>query len=623
MNSSNDKMTTLSNCVCGRNEGVRPTSPLGKNAQRVMCPYCVQKSLMPIIQKYKAVREERDKRREWCAQKLLEIRQDQYKKMKNNGIDHHNDNEEDGSIRESTGKTDLTNEIRACEFKNDTPQLKTISQLKFEFEKLYRKVNTLTHDTHNLSIQVASLQLSNDNREAKLIQSRLHIENTHNSIQKIYQDCALDGLNNTLFYQKERIRKLRFQLILRLFKMFDLQIGEESEKLIVQLEKEENIQHTETKFPNEDGSKKINLKQKQNKSNYDAKLSSKSISTTTATTDQFKAQRKNPKGYGKIAGLRLPHAGLMYYALFRPVMITSALRHVASLTCSIAQCLKIDLPHPVLLRPCITLQHDIIDQSEQVISDGNNRHKNNDVTNSNYPEYSTTNDHFTPSYNSHDNTAKAAASTIIKKIIPEGLSNISRVWSRPRQSSHTYNNSSSFRQLSKAMRSNIAAKEPAINIDNTKTTSTTTIDDEVLISVIDDRHKHHHSNPDQYVAHASYAILLESCNANKKFVNEYALIYQSSHPDTAANKHGSNIDQDKNHQLQPQQQKHSHAFPQKNQNHKHHDAENHFNIGIQLLQNDVIALCIHAGVSVEKLWPAEAILLNLHSLLVYCQQQMK
>ena len=46
-----------------------------------------------------------------------------------------------------------------------------------------------------------------------------------------------------------------------------------------------------------------------------------------------------------------------------------------------------------------------------------------------------------------------------------------------------------------------------------------------------------------------------------------------------------------------------------------------FAIALQLLQNDVIVLCIRAGVPVSKLWPAEALLLNLYQLDQYCQQQ--
>ena len=51
-----------------------------------------------------------------------------------------------------------------------------------------------------------------------------------------------------------------------------------------------------------------------------------------------------------------------------------------------------------------------------------------------------------------------------------------------------------------------------------------------------------------------------------------------------------------------------------------HVAEEHFTIGLQLLQNDSVALCFHAGLDVSQLWPAESVLLNLHSLWRHCQQ---
>ena len=53
------------------------------------------------------------------------------------------------------------------------------------------------------------------------------------------------------------------------------------------------------------------------------------------------------------------------------------------------------------------------------------------------------------------------------------------------------------------------------------------------------------------------------------------------------------------------------------------EEEEHFSIGLQFLQNDIIALCIKAGVSVDDLWPAEAILLNLHSLKLFCLQKVR
>jgi len=51
--------------------------------------------------------------------------------------------------------------------------------------------------------------------------------------------------------------------------------------------------------------------------------------------------------------------------------------------------------------------------------------------------------------------------------------------------------------------------------------------------------------------------------------------------------------------------------------------EERFATGLQLLQNDVVALCIRAGVPVQTLWPAEALLLNLNALLLHCQQQIE
>jgi hypothetical protein len=50
-----------------------------------------------------------------------------------------------------------------------------------------------------------------------------------------------------------------------------------------------------------------------------------------------------------------------------------------------------------------------------------------------------------------------------------------------------------------------------------------------------------------------------------------------------------------------------------------HVAEERFATGLQLLQNDIVALCFRAGVDVSTLWPAESVLLNLHSLWRHCR----
>jgi hypothetical protein len=50
--------------------------------------------------------------------------------------------------------------------------------------------------------------------------------------------------------------------------------------------------------------------------------------------------------------------------------------------------------------------------------------------------------------------------------------------------------------------------------------------------------------------------------------------------------------------------------------------QDEFAIALQLLQNNVIALCIRSGVPVAKLWPGEAVLLNLQALKEYCGTQV-
>ena len=67
--------------------------------------------------------------------------------------------------------------------------------------------------------------------------------------------------------------------------------------------------------------------------------------TTTVPTP------RRARGIGKIGGLPLPHAGPELYGVLPPKELQSALRLVASVTCTVARCLGIVLPHPILLTP--------------------------------------------------------------------------------------------------------------------------------------------------------------------------------------------------------------------------------------------------------------------------------
>lgn len=52
-------------------------------------------------------------------------------------------------------------------------------------------------------------------------------------------------------------------------------------------------------------------------------------------------------------------------------------------------------------------------------------------------------------------------------------------------------------------------------------------------------------------------------------------------------------------------------------------AEDQYATALQLLQNDVVILCIRAGVPVGELWPAQAVLLNLQALYNFCKLQTR
>lgn len=54
-------------------------------------------------------------------------------------------------------------------------------------------------------------------------------------------------------------------------------------------------------------------------------------------------------GIGKIGGLPLPHVGSELFGVLPPEELQSALRLVAVLTFTVAQCLAISLPHPIVL----------------------------------------------------------------------------------------------------------------------------------------------------------------------------------------------------------------------------------------------------------------------------------
>ena len=114
------------------------------------------------------------------------------------------------------------------------------------------------------------------------------------------------------------------------------------------------------------------------------------------------------------------------------------------------------------------------------------------------------------------------------------------------------------------------------------------------------------------INHASFTFLREN---NDKTATEYVLNPPRWKEEGNATK--ATISETSKKQSQPNHgTKNAQTFSSREE---FHLAEEKFATGMQLLQNDVVALCFRAGVDVSNLWPAESVLLNLNSLWRHCQ----
>jgi len=515
-----------------------------KRTNHLLSPAHIQLYLESALRKQREAIQERDEKRKWCAKRLRELR--------------------------SKNTSSIIDE-------------KTLSQFQQRYDVLQKKLTQSQFETQRLGIDLTSKQIFNDKRESNLMYSRQKIENVKYSISKIYDNCALEGLHHTVTDQTQQNRRIRFDLVLQLFDMFRVEIGDETEKVLKQYSEE-----------------KVNESKSEIKENQD-------ISIPMEKSQQSKSKlSRNPKGYGKISGLPLPHAGLIYYALFPPIVLTSSLRLVSLLTSSIARCFKIDLPHPILIRPGMRKNRDIF-QSENFFEEDDDNAIILEEYDCNFARSSATYVPPTkpPSYRA---LIKNPASNLMNRIIPPRFSQLGRrPWGRATEFS-----------------------PDAASIDESPlsiTATTTKCDNsEVLISLVDGgnssninqalitpNYYYHHYSTEELISHATYAIIQEKRPSRKKeTVTTYSLLYQ-----TVSEKNMNIFKTKKSISSSPLKS------PDKEQ-HNYLDAstEDQFSIGLQLLQNNVVALCIRAGVPVEELWPAEAILLNLYSLWVYCQSQI-
>lgn len=374
---------------------------------------------------------------------------------------------------------DLAKERCAQRLEKSRGSSKSFSELRHESERLRQRRADLQKRCAAVAVEIAEHAYQNEERRESLHNPQAEWQRLH--LQRLDRSVCEGSLKQAIANAREHVRILRFQWALKAFAMHRLDVRPEDC----------------CNRPDEGDEESANQRRR---------------SSTTG-------RPKQARGIGKIGGLPLPHAGPELYGVLPPEQLQSALRLVASISSTVARCLGILLPHPVLLQRTTShhQQGDIIHSALMTARPA---------------QKTTTNNH---SMQQQDPTSTESLLALLNATLddtdgtPPGTRN---------------NNAAGLEE-----RANSTVIPPSM--------------DPALVS--------------QRLRHATAAILAE---ASSNTASQYKLSADIMHQDE-------------------------------------------FAIALQFLQNNVIALCIRAGVPVAKLWPAEAVLLNLFALQVFCEDQVK
>ncbi|OEU22774.1 hypothetical protein FRACYDRAFT_232934 [Fragilariopsis cylindrus CCMP1102] len=296
--------------------------------------------------------------------------------------------------------------------------------------------------------------------------------------------------------------------------------------------------------------------------------------------------QRRARGISKISGLPLPNAGPELYGVLPPQELQSALRLVATVTSTVARCLGIVLPHRILLTLNNSSAGDIIDTVTEDDLQQRRRHfrvaggigerSSKDESSIDVQNKYSDNSFFHPNCvgddnnnNSNNGAAYGITTGSNNHISPAegGYSSTASLLSLMGGSYWTNKAKKAKDVIIGRSKDKIKISNKSIERSETATNNTFISTDATIVS--------------QRLDHATAAILTDVDSTTN-----------------TANNNSSKF-----------------ALSSKLMN------QDDFAIALQLLQNDVIVLCIRAGVKVSKLWPAEAMLLNLYELDKFCQHQ--
>jgi len=525
------------------------------------CRICAARHLSSKIARYSAAKQRHLQKKRECQLRLLETRLLPADELDDGGDDTHTLQNDIGGF--SPGKSKLR-------------PLPDPNQINQHVMHLKERLDILRSQSNDLAVSVTAKTMKNDEREAnlelhsqKVILAQERLNSMKHCLVLQADEKKLDGTSNNDFvgdgrlrdaldHGRHQIQSLRFQFALRVFDMHRIDVGEE--------------------YSNE------------NKGNIN---------------------KNNATGVGKIGGLPLPHAGPALYGVLPQGVLASSLRLVASLTNLVSRCLGVVLPHPILVcakecSKCGALYDfggDVIDTisfDDSDIDEGLCDDACISLCDACCQEGSSS-----PSTNQRGTASGSKSKVSHAKM------------SSPNTTQSSKKSLMSFVGASarKAMALTASATSRAMaNAQNAAYSSSASIDAKAseqgtssqLIttspSIITKR-----------INHASFAVLAESyeSGATEYILNPPRLKEDGGNNEGKILSPINEADASSNSQSQ--------LFSNRED---FHSAEERFSIGVQLLQNDVIALCFRAGVDVSKLWPAESVLLNLNALLQHCQAQL-
>ena len=573
--------TSTNICYCGRNQKAlndgNTQTPIPQNSQQqeLYCQPCSTRHLASQIARYQAAKEKHEQQKRDCHLRLLDTR-----------------------LPPTTAATDNDASFHHEPRLSSRQPLPDPNQINQQVSQLKHKLDILRSQSNDLAVRLTAKTMENDEREEQLQYTSAKVRLARDRLDRMRQ-CLLmqhspDETNNkevvggvlrdALVSGTQQIQTLRFRFACKVFDMHRLDVGEQY--------------------------------------NGKSKKSSPSEDSNESAT-----------GVGKIGNLPLPHAGPVLYGVIPHMVLASSLRLVASLTQLVARCLGVVLPHPILV--CFKECHrcgSMFDFMEDVIDD----------------VYNTSgNDHDSGDGDEDSDEEDDGHHDLCTSCLNEGQNTVTTMRHQP---TRTQSSSSSFTTQSQRRRSSLL-KFVGTSAKKAISSAITHVQQQSSSSVVGAVYStsHGHTEPSssmqknkntnsvisgmngkgvvmsresisKRINHTSYAYLRES---HDKGATEYILNpprwndegnngSRSSSVDNVSNPNEKSGTDDLNSQETKQ-------TPFSNRE-EFHVAEERFATGLQLLQNDVVALCFRAGVDVSTLWPAESVLLNLHSLWCHCQK---